>query len=87
MQKGCCGGSFLCLKLLRAGPLQAAPLGKGCASRPIGRPLPGGAALEWVRRSAQGLLWGVMRWRSQAPLDAGCWGLRSLSSHLETARW
>jgi len=60
MQKGCCGGSFLCLKLLRAGPLQAAPLGKGCASRPAGRPLPGGAAMERARRSARGLLWGVV---------------------------
>jgi hypothetical protein len=42
--------------VLRAGPFQAAPLGKGCASRPTGRPLPGGAALERARRSARGLL-------------------------------
>ena len=60
----------------RRSPPGCAP-GQGLRESAWGRPLPGGAAMEWARRSARGLLWGgdamavasaVRRWLLGPPL-------------------
>ena len=58
--------------VLRAGPLQAAPLGKGCASRP-GPTLAERGGRGRARRCAGGLLCGGRGWllRLVAPVDRG----------------